>query len=49
MLNSAALMPLGLETFLQHCAETIEQIYSNENDLEDEPLFNLDAECFTDG
>lgn len=36
-------------TLTVSCVETIEQVYSNRIDFEDEPLTNPNEECFTDG
>ena len=48
-LNSATLLPVGPGQPDHDCIEVMDEVFSSQQDLRDQPLKDPDAEHFTDG
>lgn len=48
-LNPATLLPIELGAPLHDCVETVDEVFSSQGDLTDQPLRDLGVEYFTDG
>lgn len=48
-LNPATLLPIELGALLHDCVEMVDEVFSSQGDLTDQPLRDLGVEYFTDG